>query len=413
MDTTAVKRIFLFVCTIGILISCTNNQNTLKIRIENKSEITLEDYALLLSLDSISAKLPSLIPDHLYIIDSDNEVLPYQVIKNKDGNFVLTLINLSPGETKTLNIKSGNIEDNPEFKKRTHAEISVKTGGKFVNNVYEGGGEFISIDSLRVPDECTDHSFYIKYEGPGWESDKVAYRLYLDWRNAVDIFGKITTDVALPGVGLDGYDSYHEISDWGMDILKVGNSLGMGSIGTWTGEKAERVAKTDSIICKIKEDGDLFSEFKTKYYNWQSANGNVNLTSKTSIMAGSRMTKQKLYIDGDIKNIATGIVKHNDIPLMKGPADTKWGYIATWGLQSLNDDNLGMVVFFKNEDVMEITEDDLSYVVVLNPSEDKMVKYYYAAVWEKENGKTITKEDFKTYLEQSLIVLERPVEISW
>ena len=34
--------------------------------------------------------------------------------------------------------------------------------------------------------------------------------------------------MVLPEVGLDGYDSYHEMSDWGADILKVGNRLGMG-----------------------------------------------------------------------------------------------------------------------------------------------------------------------------------------
>lgn len=42
---------------------------------------------------------------------------------------------------------------------------------------------------------CTfrDHAYYIKYERPGLESDKVGYRFYFDQRNAIDVFGKKTS----------------------------------------------------------------------------------------------------------------------------------------------------------------------------------------------------------------------------
>lgn len=106
-----------------------------------------------------------------------------------------------------------------------------------------------------MPDEHTDHSYYIRYEGPGWESDKVGYRYYLDWRKAIDVFGKKTGDMVLQQVGQDGFDSYHELQDWGMDVLKVGNSLGVGSLGLFYEGKAIRVDKTDSVIVRIAENG--------------------------------------------------------------------------------------------------------------------------------------------------------------
>jgi hypothetical protein len=80
-----------------------------------------------------------------------------------------------------------------KYQKRTQAEISVKTGGHFENRKYIGG-DFENVNYLRVPDEHTDHSYYIRYEGPGWESDLVGYRFYLDWRNATDVFGKKTPE---------------------------------------------------------------------------------------------------------------------------------------------------------------------------------------------------------------------------
>ena len=107
---------------------------------------------------------------------------------------------------------------------QTYAELSRKTGGSWEGREYMDG-EFENVDSLDVPKEHTDHSWYIRYEGPGWENKQVGYRLYLDWRNAIDIFGKKVDTMVLSKVGQDGFDSYHENADWGQDILKAGKSM--------------------------------------------------------------------------------------------------------------------------------------------------------------------------------------------
>ncbi len=74
---------------------------------------------------------------------------------------------------------------------KTYAEISVKEGGRWQGKKYVGDDfRFKNVAYLKAPDSHTDHSYYVRYEGPGWESNKVGYRLYLDWRNAIDIFEK-------------------------------------------------------------------------------------------------------------------------------------------------------------------------------------------------------------------------------
>ena len=96
------------------------------------------------------------------------------------------------------------------------------------NNVYFDkrfrGNKFVNVTQLRVPAIHTDHDALFKYEGPGWESEKVGYRFYLDWRNATDIFGKKNNKLILDQVGTHDTvakdDSYHSMQDWGMDILK-------------------------------------------------------------------------------------------------------------------------------------------------------------------------------------------------
>ncbi len=286
--------------------------------------------------------------------------------------------------------------------KRTQAEISIKTNGKWEDRKYIGG-DFKNVSVLDVPTEHTDHSHFIRYEGPGWESDKIGYRFYLDWRNAVDIFGKKTPEMVLQNVGLDGFDSYHEPADWGMDILKVGSSLGIGSIGFWNKGKATRIEKTSSLKCEILENGNLQSKIRTHYNDWEVDNKKTTLISDLTIQAGSRMTRQDIDLSEALPNICTGIVKHEKGALIKKIPTNKndWGYIATFGVQSLAEDHLGMGLFFSGENLLELQEDKDSHVVVLNPI-NKKLSYYFAATWEQDEDGIKTMEAFKKYLDAEL-----------
>lgn len=334
---------------------------------------------------------------------SDSKNLPFQLI-DEDGNgtpeSVLISADIKANGEKEIEVTFTDDASNNTFEKRTQAEISHKVGGVWEDRKYKGG-TFKNVNALRVPPEHTDHSQYIRYEGPGWESDLVGYRFYLDWRNAVDIFGKKTPQMVLQKVGLDGFDSYHEPADWGMDVLKVGGSLGIGSIGFWENGKATRVEKTDSLYFEILQNGILQSKIQTTYFGWQINNQKLDLIADLSIQAGSRLTRQDIVTTAALPNLCTGIVKHENGELITQiPTDTSpWGYIATYGKQSLADDNLGMMVFFQGKDLAELQEDKESHVVVLKPKDNKLT-YFFGAAWEQEPQAMNTLEKFKEYLDQ-------------
>ena len=292
--------------------------------------------------------------------------------------------------------------------KKTQAELSHKFGGQFVECVYQGG-DFQNVQYLRVPPEHTDHSLFIRYEGPGWESDRVGYRFYLDWRNAIDIYGKKIPEMVLQNVGQDGFESYHEMFEWGMDILKVGESLGIGSIGMWYNGKAERVSITDSVTCKIVSNGPVQSEIRTRYYGWKVDSNKMDLVSNFAINAGSRMTKHTVQIQGETENLCTDLVKHENTQLLQFKnQNSEWEYLALYGKQSLAGDNLGMVILYRNKDFVEITEDEFSHVVVLKPAEG-MLTYYFGAAWEQEPDGIQSREAFEDYLDQTVVGLNAPL----
>lgn len=382
-----------------------------EVHIENPASINRIDEMVQICIKKVKTIHPDFNPDAFVVISNGVELASQACDMDGDSkaDVIMLVSNFSELEKKTLTIRYKKEGQKVRlYRKRTQAELSHKFGGQFVNHVYEGG-TFKNVNLLRVPQEHTDHSFFIRYEGPGWESDRVGYRFYLDWRNAIDIYGKKVQDMVLQNVGLDGFESYHEMADWGMDILKVGESLGIGSIGMWWDGKCERVAKTDSILCKIVSNGPIQSQIQTQYHGWKVGSEKYDLVSNLSIMAGSRLTKHSVKIQPNPSNICTGIVKHEGGTLSTlVNTEGNWLYMATYGIQSLAEDRLGMAVLFRKENVIKVTEDEYSHVVILKPV-DGQLTYYFLAAWEKEANGIQSEETFFSYLDETISRLNTPL----
>jgi hypothetical protein len=324
-------KYFSMAVILAILFSCgkTNHGDAeypqkVEITVVNPLDMQRNDQPVGLKLSKIRKKDSAFNENNFIAVVQDSEIA-YQLVDHNGDNVndgVLVLLNMKPKEKIKLVLKYNKAGKSVHhYKKRTYAELSKKTGGVWDGKFYKTESKtFQQVDFERVPDVHSDHSRYYRYEGPGWESDKIGYRFYLDWRNAVDIFGKKTSDMVLSKVGLDGWESYHEMSDWGMDILKVGPSLGMGSFGAWRDNKVEMVSKVDSTTLKIAINGPLCSAIVTNYYGWQLGKEKTNLRSRLSIKAGSRLTRADLHTDPAIDNLCTGLVKSDKSSPVEAPA---------------------------------------------------------------------------------------------
>ncbi len=345
------------------------------------------------------------------VVGEDGEELPLEIVADIHGNRkAIFPVDCLPGNSKKVfQVKEGSADRYP---KRAYAELAHKIGGEFAGPKYEGGYSWVKPNRLTVNGAFRDHAYYIKYEGPGWESDMVGFRFYLDQRNAVDVFGKKTPGIILPFVGVDGYDSYHEMADWGMDNMKVGNTLGLGSIAIWNGTKAVRVEKRDSVGCYIPADGKVRAQVMTIYYGWDANGVKCNLESLISIDAGNRASHMELKADRPVDNITTGIIKSKDakliLPAEENNSKTHWSYIATFGKQSLNNDMMGLAVFYRNDQLKEITEDALNHLVVLSP-QNGYVEYYFMPTWELDWQPVKDEAAFRKCLDDMLRKLNHSV----
>jgi unsaturated rhamnogalacturonyl hydrolase len=273
------------------------------------------------------------------------------------------------------------------------------------------GGDFVNLQAFTPPPEHTDHSNLIRYEGPGIESDKVGYRIYLDERNGFDIFGKKTPEPVLQNVGLDGYESYHHPAPWGMDILKVGASLGTGGFGFWNGKGVELVSHVDGWDTAIIEPAGLYSSFRITYKGWKVGSLVANVDASFSMRGGSRLVHTRLHIDPPLPNLAIGIVRHPDTELLvSSPAvtDMAYGYVASWGKQSLDGGLLGMGVLFRRGALESQQTTSSDYAAVMTPGGSEF-DYHWLAAWAGEPGGISTREAFVAYLAQQSEELTLPL----
>jgi rhamnogalacturonyl hydrolase YesR len=364
------------------------------LEVSNPSEFARPDTLVGLSLNELGVTEGPLQvwegdePRPTQLVDDDGDDRPDRLV------FLADLDAAAPHSYR-INGQEADLPASP----RTHAEVSIKEGGEWQGKTYVGG-TFKNVDHVTTPPQYTDHSEWIRYEGPGIESDLVGYRFYLDWRNGFDIWGKKTSEMVLQGVGLDGYDSYHEMSDWGADILKVGKSLGMGGYGYWDGTKTVLVSDVAERSTTIRSDGPIYSALAIAYKGWDTGATTVDMTASLSMHAGSPMVDVTLATSAPLDNLAIGLVAHPTADVMMGDLDITgeaWSYMATFGPQSLFDDNLGMVILFKKKNFVSQTHDENSHVLVMQPSGTEL-SYAFGALWSGRPGGIQTREELEAFL---------------
>jgi hypothetical protein len=292
-------------------------------------------------------------------------------------------------------------------KTNTYAEISVKKGGQWQGKEYKGGS-FENVTELTLPKSHTDHSFYIRYEGPGWENAQVGYRLYLDWRNAIDIFGKKTDSMVLAQVGKDGFASYHDPAPWGQDILKAGKALGIGGYGRFMNDSVAHFREVEQTRAEVSNlEGS--SKVEIDYTGWKTGSETIDLKAVLTIYPEDRFTKVTLDPSAPLNGLATGLVKFKGIDLLQKQSENgEWAYIATYGAQTLvnGEDKLGMALFYKTTDLEEVKEGPHDHLLIFKEG-DGPITYYLLAAWEQEPKGIVSQEAFLADMESKLAQLQK------
>lgn len=226
-------------------------------------------------------------------------------------------------------------------------------------------------------------------EGPAWENENIGFRMYWDKRNGIDIHGKKVRDLVLDTVGLDR-NNYHEMSDWGMDVLKVGNSLGAGSIALMIDGKIYRIGDTPEEKVEITEETPSRSAFHLDYNGLEIAGRTIDLDWDISIEAGAYGYESSVTATGLTggEELIVGIVNlHSDTLYTLEKEGRFMAY--THGPQAELDKFLGMALSIdkdKYTDHGELAPDaqpvSSTYYVRAKLENGQPTGYRFTAGWE-------------------------------
>ena len=249
------------------------------------------------------------------------------------------------------------------------------------------------------------------FEGPGWESDLVAFRLYWDARNASDVFAKTTPTLSMDNLARTDVD-YHHLTPWGMDVLKVKTAVGIGGFGAWIDGKVEKVT-TATRNFVVRADGPYRAVCDLVYTDWKVGDRTLELTARMKICGGQD------YADCDLMAKATdekplpellcGFVKHTEETTEI--RDDSVPMIGRWGNQALGEGekprggNLGLAVMSTPEDAVRIEEDEVNHLVILKPK-DK-VSFRYLVDWYKDVAPCSSAKEFEEAMRRT--AAKRPV----
>jgi unsaturated chondroitin disaccharide hydrolase len=239
----------------------------------------------------------------------------------------------------------------------------------------------------------TDALFAKKIQGLGWESEKNAWRIYFDPRNAIDLYGKRRSMLLLKRFAEPEYD-YHAESPDGRDTYEIGDAIGIGAVAAWSRDKVIKVADVRARGYRVISTGPVRAIVELTYEGWNVAGSLVTLHTRITQWAGDRGFYQTITAD-EKPNVtfATGLPLKLNAPALHATDGRTW--LASWGEQVVNPGagakgevagtNLGLGVVMITPATAKAVDDAGNHLLTFS-AEAESASWYTLAAWDQEGS---------------------------
>lgn len=403
----------------GIAIAFTScvQEPEVSLLVENPLDTERENARILVTRNELSdhqVKIPSgTLP---LLTDSDGTTVPCQADDvDGDGRWdeLFALTDLAPGEQKTVILSFTDSASYPSFRVRTNIRLGANEPG------YPELESASRLEGVSYDNHSRTGEVY-QMEGPAWENDHVGFRNYLDQRNGMDIFGKLTSKMVLDSVGIAGRQSYHEPDQWGMDILKVGTSLGAGSIGYMYNDSIYRVGDNGTGSYQLVFEGSRRSRMDLEYSNWNVEEHTLRVNHRIEIVAGTHCYESSVTYSGTPEelDLVPGIVNMHSDSLFVESLNDDYTMLMTHDLQAEDTSLLAMALVVPSESLVDYgqTGDEgdgitQTYYARLAAGPDQPVPYRFYALWEREDPRWASRTEILSFLKYEAGCWSHPASV--
>lgn len=263
-------------------------------------------------------------------------------------------------------------------------------------------GKFPTLNGIEAPGDSYIFKDVFPH-GAEFESDLTAYRVYVDNRQNIDLYGKRQRRLELAKTHF--YSVQEDLdAGYGNDVLWAGGSMGCGTLREFRQGSPVLIDNVKLRGQRIVAYGPLRTVVEMKDMGW---NGN-NVKTRYLLYAGHREVEVQVQSDGPLRRwqLCTGVQKVGSEPVgwTRGT-----GLAASWGAdypdygkkQLYAPEAVGLGVYVPEKYFDGAAEDSLQYMCKLKLDKRHFLKYYvtFCADMEQEGG-LHTADSWFAYLEK-------------
>lgn len=247
----------------------------------------------------------------------------------------------------------------------------------------------------------------LHHHGPAFENSEVAYRLYFDKKQTVDIYGKRHRGLEIAQTMW--YPTEEHLADGsGDDVLRVSGTVGVGTLKGWDPKKgkATHIDKFERRWARVLSDGPVRTVVEMSVEGWNYGGERLGLRSIYVLWGSSRECEVRHTLSGPYegKLFCTGVQKKfgDRTPYITDKA------LAVWAEDFPQNDTVrykkervGLVVWPASgrADGYPRVEDKDNYLCLVSPDSEGHITYTFAFVWLREEWEQWTEESFHRYVD--------------
>jgi len=419
------KQYYLVIAVFVTLLQACSSVPVLELKNEMKS--ARKDAPVVLKRELV-AKAFGEIPSNKIpiVVDEKGNEVPSQVDDlDRDGQWdeLVFVCDMDANELKNVKLNFVDPKEAPVYTVRTNVRLGV-------GSIEEG---FKGTDHATSPKGYTGVPVMFQAESVSWENDIMAFRNYFDCRNAKDLFGKLSPEMVMNKVGTKEVGSYHHLSDWGMDVLHVGPSLGAGGLALFHQDSLYRLGNVESFEFQLVSRGPVRSIFELNFEGWDVDGKKLKAQEKITVWAGKYWFQSDVTVSGleNEAELAIGIVTSylKDNKPFAFSANAYYTAVATHDIQSMNKDYLGMGILLpadtkvRTGDAPLLSEKRMkgsryhmpvgeSHFVTQKIKNNQSVRHFFFAAWEVENKDWRKQKKFEDLMKSQSDELSSPVRVT-
>jgi Domain of unknown function (DUF4861) len=406
------KQMFLILLSaVACLYSCSDREPGLLL--VNETKLDRIDEPVTLAKNAL-VRLIGAIPENRIpiLVSSEADTIPFQ-LDDLDGDNswdeMFFLVSIKAGSKQKIYFRFADRTLMPSFSKRVNVQ--------FMKAVPPYDRISLAERLKSNGTEISSAAFFM--DGPVWENDLVAFRNYFDARNGMDIFGKKVTRMVFGDTSLVHQD-YHQMQNWGMDILKVANSLGAGALGMSLNNKVYRIDSAEKSTCRILSYGPLRAVLLFDFEGWKAEGRSYDILHQVSIWGGSPCYQSKVTVSGlhGDEELLTGIVNLHSDSLMLEKVNKSVVIAATHDKQGFLGENLGMGILMNSADFVDTVAAPeegegivQTYLLKIKLTENVPVVFRFYSAWEYQDPDYASREKFMGRLRLEAEKMSSPLRI--